>query len=185
MTASFHILPRPSSPPLPPTLQYCYLDWALFCDPNSACCQQPEELFAANAPATCANRTSETGGDAVCDYEWDCLSRWGRLTMGGWLALWGGGRAKRPCKLQGLCRLPANLAFAFSCDKLLLRSARSSCSADPCNAFISAATCNLKTNCVWRAYGATSWSTPSQGKGGWGGLRGWGQRQPQERRTSP
>lgn len=89
---------------------YCYLDWALFCDPNSACCQQPEELFAADAPAACANRTSETGGDAVCDYEWDCLT-----------------------------------------------------STDPCNDFINAATCNLKTNCVWRSYGATSWSTPSQG----------------------
>ncbi|PRW57206.1 receptor for egg jelly precursor [Chlorella sorokiniana] len=89
---------------------YCYLDWALYCDPNSACCQQPEELLAADAPTACANRTSDTGGDAVCDYEWDCLS-----------------------------------------------------SNDPCNDYINAATCNLEPSCVWRSYGATPWSTPSQG----------------------
>lgn len=35
---------------------------------------------------------------------------------------------------------------------------------DPCNAFINAATCNLKPSCVWCSYGATSWSTPNQGE---------------------
>lgn len=38
---------------------------------------------------------------------------------------------------------------------------------DPCNAFINAATCNTKPSCVWRSYGTTSWSMPSQG--GWHG----------------
>jgi len=82
LCATNRLVPR--SCPLTPflLLQYCYLDWALYCDPNSACCQQPEELFATDAPAACANRTSDTGGDAVCDYEWDCLSRWCTLHDG-------------------------------------------------------------------------------------------------------